>query len=44
MITSSIKVSLFIWSQVFKNLELKLMIDIWFRKFKFNTYIKKINI
>jgi len=42
-ITSAMKylmeVSLFQWSQVFKNPEGKLMIDLWFVKFKVSMYL-----
>jgi hypothetical protein len=36
---SSMKISLFQWSQVSKNFELKPMIDVLFRKFKISIYI-----
>jgi hypothetical protein len=36
---SSMEMSLFQWSQVFKNLEWKPMIDAWFGKFRISIYL-----
>jgi hypothetical protein len=36
--------SLFQWSQVFKNPKWKPMIDVWFGKFRVSIYLKKYHV